>query len=355
MPEQPETSDAYPQTWALRFGRLALRGIGRLAWLLAWLWVIGAAWFSEVGPSSLPAFLATTVGVGFPLAWYRRRGARRRTALVFVAAFLVAVGLWTLKQPKVQAQWVPELARLPAISLDGDNLTIDGLRDCAYRTEEDFDLRYRIESYDLGELETLDLLVERFHAWDALAHTLLSFGFADGRHVVVSVEVRREVGESFDPVAGLFKQFELTYVLGTESDLIGLRTNHRKSRAWLYPMRTTKERIQSLFRSMLTRAQHLQASPEFYNTLTSTCTTNIVDHVLDLVPDRFDPDWRVILPGHSATLAYEAGLIDTDRSFDAMQEAFRIDEIAQAGPVDAAFSQRLRSGRPPRAPGPAPR
>ena len=207
----------------------------------------------------------------------------------------------------------------------------------------------------LADTPSLDLLVERFHPWNALAHTLLTFGFSDGRHVVISVEVRREIGESFDPIAGLFRQLELMYVLGTESDLIGLRTNFRKSHAWLYPIRTTKERIRKLFRSMLARAKHLQTSPEFYNTLTSTCTTNIVDHVLDLAPDRFDPDWRVLLPGYVATLAYEAGLIDTDLSFDAMQEAFRIDDIAQAGPVDTVYSQRIRSGRPARVTGEPPR
>lgn len=351
MAQQPTSGDTQPQAWPLRAGRLALRGLARLAWLIAWLWVIGAAWYSELGPRFLPKLLAAAIAIAFPLAWYRCKAMRRRTALVFVATFLLALCLWTLKRPKTEAYWVADLAQLPTISLEGDQLTIEGLRDCAYRTPEDFDLRYRIETYDLAELETLDLLVERFHPWNALAHTLLTFGFSDGRHVVVSVEVRREIGESFDPIAGLFRQFELTYVLGTENDLIGLRTSYRRSRAWLYPMRTTKERIQKLFRSMLARAKHLQTAPEFYNTLTSTCTTNIVDHVLDLVPHRFDPDWRVVFPGYSATLAYEAGLIDTDLSLDAMQEVFRIDEIAQAGPVDAVYSQRIRSGRPARVTG----
>lgn len=349
------TSGNQPQAWPLRLGRLALRGLARMAWLLAWLWVIGAAWYSELGPTFVPILMATAVAIGFPLAWYRWKNTRRRTALVFLATFLLALGLWTLKRPKTDAYWVAELAQAPTISLEGDQLTIEGLRDCVYRTKGDFDLRYRIETYDLAQLETLDLLVERFHPWNALAHTLLTFGFSDGRHVVISVEVRREIGESFDPIAGLFRQLELMYVLGTESDLIGLRTNFRKSHAWLYPIRTTKERIRKLFRSMLARAKHLQTSPEFYNTLTSTCTTNIVDHVLDLAPDRFDPDWRVLLPGYVATLAYEAGLIDTDLSFDAMQEAFRIDDIAQAGPVDTVYSQRIRSGRPARVTGEPPR
>ena len=89
----------------------------------------------------------------------------------------------------------------------------------------------------------------------------------------------------------------------------------------------------------------LQQEPEFYNALTSSCTTNIVDHVIDLVPDRIPFDWRVWLPDFSAELAHELKLIDTTLSFEDAESHFRVDEIARQGPIDADFSRRLRSGR----------
>jgi hypothetical protein len=199
--------------------------------------------------------------------------------------------------------------------------------------------------FDLGALRSIDFMVERFHADVFLAHTLLTFGFDDGARVVISIELRKEAGESFDPIAGLFKQYELMYVVGTEQDLIGLRTNHRRSRVWLYPIQTTPERMRALFLDMLERARTLAGKPEFYNSLTSSCTTNIADHVRVLVPGRISLDWRILFPGYAGELAHELDLIDTDLPFDEAEDRFRIDLTAQEQPIGDDFSQRIRSGR----------
>lgn len=314
---------------------------GRLLFGVTWSWVIGAAWYSGL-PRPLPPVLAVALAVGFPLAWYRLD--RRRVAWAFVAVAVVALGLWTLKRPKASAHWAADLAHSPAMTWNGSEVTIDGIRDCRYRTPEDFDVRYRVETVDVDTLRTLDFVVERFAALDGLAHTLLTFGFEDGRHIAISVEIRREEGESFHPIAGLFREFELTYVIGTEEDLIGLRTNARPaSRVWLYPIRTTRERMRSLFVQMLRRADHLGRAPEFYNTLTNTCTTNLVDHVVQLVPGRIGWDWRLVLPGYAAGLAHDLGLIDTDLPLEAAEARFRIDERAREAPLGVDFSRRIRT------------
>jgi hypothetical protein len=335
--------DEKRRLWA-RAGQAALRVLGRLAFGIAWLWVIGAAWYAGL-PRPLGPFLAAALAVGFPLAWFRTD--RRRVAWVFVATAALAGGLWTWKQPRTRAHWAADLAHDPVLSWEGDTVTIDGVRDCRYRTPDDIDVRYRIETLDVTTIRTLDLVVERFHALDALAHTLLTFGFEDGRHIAISVEVRREEGEAFHPIAGLFREFELVYVIGTEEDLIGLRTNVRpSSQVWLYPIRTTPARMQALFVAMLRRAEHLTRAPEFYNTLTSTCTTNLVDHVVQLVPGRLGWDWRMVLPGYAAAWAYERGLIDTTLPFEEAQVRYRIEERARAAPPDADFSRRIRTWSP---------
>jgi hypothetical protein len=285
------------------------------------------------------------VAVAIPLAWYRL-GNHRAVATWFVVLAALVMGLWQLKRPRADRAWVRELARQPAVEVQGSSVRIAGIRDCRYRTPEDFDLRYVDRVFDLDRLDSVDFLVERFSDLDGLAHTLLTFGFEGGEHVAVSVELRREEGESFHPVAGLFRQFELTYVIGTERDLIALRTNHRQSRVWLFPIRTTPEQRRSLFLSMLDRAAALQREPEFYNSLTSSCTTNIVDHVHELVPGRIPLSLRVTLPGYAGSLAYELGLIDTDLEYEEAEAAYRIDPVAQAGGDGPGFSARIRAGRP---------
>ena len=319
------------------------KGICGLAFAAAWLWMVGAARYSEL-PGPLPWILALALLAGVPALWAWRRRQGKPFALAFVALFALVVVAWQFKRPTLDRTWVADMRRDARITIEGNRFTVHGLRDLAYRTPDDFALRYQTRTYDLNALRTVDFMVERFHAFKGLAHTLLSFGFDGGDALCISVEVRREVGESFGPVKGLYKQFELMYVLGTERDLIGLRTNYRKSRVWLYPIRTTPERKRALLLAMLRRADALQRKPEFYNTVTSSCTTNIADHVVALVPThRFD--WRLWLPGYSASLVHDLGLIDTALPFAAAQARFRIDDVARQGPTDASYSARIRSRR----------
>ena len=193
-------------------------------------------------------------------------------------------------------------------------------------------------------------IVEPFDDWKGPAHTLLSFGFegeSGVEYVAISVEIRKEEGEEFSPWRGLVREYELMYVIGSEDDVIKVRTNFRKDDTYLYPIATDKEKMQWLFLSMLERANELKEQPEFYNTLTSTCTTNIVDHVNDMVEGRIPFSYKVLLPGYSDELAYDLGLIDTDLSFEEAQDKFRIDELAQEYDEEGnvGFSQWIRGER----------
>ena len=330
------------RTFLLRLLRL----LGRAAFLLSWLWCIGALWFLGPDPSWVRMGLALSFAILVPLLWWRLRSWRRCVAGGFVSLLVVLIMVCGSQRASNERPWTADLATLPEITVGESRVQIRNLRDCTYRTEDEYELRLREESYELSSLTSVDFLVERFHAYDFLAHTLLSFGFEDGRHVAISVELRREEGESFHPIAGIYNQYEIMYVVGTESDLIGLRTNFRKSRVWLYAIRTTPERMRALFLDMLRRAQGLSDRPEFYNSLTNSCTTNIVNHVRMLVPGRIPLDWRVILPGYAGELALELDLIETDLPTDEALAAFRIDPVAQEGPVDETFSRRIRSVRP---------
>ena len=104
------------------------------------------------------------------------------------------------------------------------------------------------------------------------------------------------------------------YVVADERDLLGLRVNVRKNPVYLFPIKAEPDHVRTLFVAMLERANQLHERPEFYNTLTNTCTTNIVRH-LKQVSERDVPfDLRVLFPGYSDELAFELGLIDFDGS-----------------------------------------
>ncbi len=317
----------------------------RLTFALFYLWCLGAIWYSNVGPGFLRAIVVAAFALGFPLAWYRSPrtwiGNRRYVSAVFYLTAVTLIIAWQFKRPGNEGNWSPDVAVLSWAEFAGDRVTIHNIRDCEYRSIDDYDVRRYDATFDLNELSTVHFLVEPFSSFRGPAHTMLAFGFSDGRHFAISVELRKEIGEAFHPLPGFFKQFELIYVVGDERDLIRLRTDHRKHEVYFYPIKATPADKRKLLTDMLNRANALRERPEFYNTLTSSCTTNIVDHVNKLIDGPRPFNLKVLLPAMADELAYEMGLIDTALPFDEAKRFFRIDQRAQQDD-GTPFSQRIR-------------
>jgi hypothetical protein len=285
--------------------------------------------------------------VANPSRW-RRWLRRAAIALaILVAVPIVGYGALVLTiRPSNERDWSPDQARLSTASFAGDSVHIENVRNAVYRSVSDYDVRWERRSYDLRQLESVWFVVEPFSEIRGPAHTFLSFGFADGRYVAISVELRKEQGESFHPVQGLLRQYELTYVVGDERDLIGLRANHRRDSVYLYPVRTTPEKKRALFVAMLERANGLAERPEFYNTLWSSCTTNIVSHINDLVPGRVPFSYKVLLPAYSDELAYDLGLLDTSLPRETFRGPHLINARAAAYADREDFSAGIRGLAP---------
>ncbi len=268
--------------------------------------------------------------------------------VLFIALLLTAVVLafWFFgPQPSNDRDWTPDQERLPWAEFSGRRVGVHNVRYFRYRSVADYDVAWEDRSYDLDRLRSAWFLVEPFERdWDGPAHTLMSFGFEGDEYLAISAEIRKEKGEEFSPLKGLLRQYEIMYVVGDERDLIQLRTNHRRDPVYLYPVRASRERIEQMFVGMLRRANRLREEPEHYNTLTNTCTTNIVRHVNELVPGRVPWSYKVLLPGYSDELAYGLGLIDTDLPFSAAKRRFRIDDDALRAAGREDFSRQIRRG-----------
>jgi len=271
----------------------------------------------------------------------------RRALLRLLAAVTAAyVALVVVVRPSNQREWSSDQDRMASADFSGDFVRVSNLRNALYRSSSDFDVRWEERRYDLRRLVSVWYVVEPFADWRGPAHTFLSFGFDDGRYVAISVEVRKERGEAFSPLRGLLRQFELAYIVGDERDLIGLRANHRHDDVYLYPMRATPAQARALFSAMLQRANALAAQPEFYNTLTNTCTSNIVSHINVLAPGRIPFSYRTLLPAYSDDLAHELGLIDTALPMATYRAAYRINERAAQHADQEDFSAAIRAGLP---------
>ncbi|MEW4561748.1 DUF4105 domain-containing protein [Bremerella sp. JC770] len=238
--------------------------------------------------------------------------------------------------------WAPDQAKLPISEVHGDQITIHNVRNCRYATADDYVVQYYDKDIRLSDIQTVDFIVVPFKDTPSVAHTMLSFGMSDGQYLVSSVEIRKEANEEYSAWKGFFNQYELMYVIGDERDVINLSSNYYKSDVYLYRTVAQPEQAQELFLDVVKRANQLAASPEFYNTVTNNCTTNIVSHVNKIAPKSVPYDMRILLPGYSDEYAYSLGLLDTSIPFAQLRSESKINQLAERYRDDENFSQYIR-------------
>ena len=326
---------------ARRIGQI-VRGM-LLAGLL--LWSAGALYYAPLLPQAWRAPAAVTFALLIALAFLflARRG---RTALVTVVAFVLLVGLFFRIPASNDRDWQPEVANLPYATINGDLITIHNIRNFAYRTETDFDPRWDTRTYDLSKLDSADVIAV-YWAGKAIAHVMVSFGFAGKDYLAVSIETRKEKGESYSTLAGFFRQYELYYVVADERDVIGVRTTYRQPQEDVYVYRTNApvENIRRVFLDYIKSINDLRERASYYNTLTTNCTTSILFHTR-MNPGSPPISWKVLLSGYVPDYLYDLGRIDTSRPFAELEKLSLVNARAHAADRDPAFSQRIRVGLP---------
>lgn len=270
--------------------------------------------------------------------------------LASVLAVLLLVGAllawWARQVPRSDRDWAADQARPPRITLDGDRIAIEDLRDFRHGADGSVTEGYRNVEYDAADVRRVWFVLAPFaNRWRGLAHGFVSFELTGDRYVSISVEARREADETYSLVGGLLRGFEKTYVVGTEEDLIGLRAV-RGDTLFVYPSRAAPEQARALFVDMLRAAERLRTRPEFYNTLLDNCMTALRDHVNRLDGVSLPYGWGILLPGYSDGLALEHGLLDTELPLERARERFRVDvrarEALERGASAAEFSRAIR-------------
>jgi hypothetical protein len=231
---------------------------------------------------------------------------------------------------------------LPYAKFSGHKAKLYNVRNFRYATEDTYVPDYYDRVYDLTRLSGVDFIVVPFPRVPALAHTMLSFVFADGNNLAVSVEARLEKGERYSPLRGTLRQYELMYVVADERDVIPLRSEHRHLDVYIYRTKATPEEAREMLASVLERVNQLARQPEFYHTLTNNCTTNLVAHVNKIRPGRVAYGWQLLFNGHSGRLAYDLGLLDTNQPFEQTQQLAWANQRIRQARTSGNFSEEIR-------------
>jgi hypothetical protein len=179
-----------------------------------------------------------------------------------------------------------------------------------------------------------------------MAHPIASFQFADTPPVCFSIEVRREIGESYSAIGGFFRQYELIYVVADERDVIRVRTNFRRGEdVYLYRTTATPAQARERFMDYIAALNQLHDQPRWYNAATTNCTTSI--RTQRAAARRAPWDWRILFNGKADELMFERGSLATDGlSFAELKTRSLINAAAKVADGAPDFSRLIRIGLP---------
>jgi hypothetical protein len=310
--------------------------------LLTVLWAAGALWHDLPaspgwGKAASAAFLAAVAGMAF---------AKHKRLRIAAAAMPLLVAAWWLSlQPSNDRDWLPDVDRTAHAEIAGDEVTLHNVRNFDYHSETAATPRWETRSVRLSQLTGIDMAVGYWGS-PYMAHPILSFQFADAPPVCFSIETRKETGEHYSAIGGIYRQFELIYVVADERDVIGLRTNHRVGEdVYLYRLAVTPEQARLRFVETLRALNRLRERPRWYHAITTNCTTGIRGQT---DPRRRAPwDWRILLNGKGDEMLYERRAIRTaGLSFADLKRASHVNAAARTAHASPDFSDRIRANLP---------
>jgi hypothetical protein len=302
-------------------------------------WVCLAVYYSNL-PGSLVRTVCSILSAVVLLSLFFWVRSLKAGIITYAIVFGVVLGWWWLIPASNDRDWHQDVATLPSAEITGNIITIHNIRNFDYSSTTDYAIAHYDKTVNLDQLETVDLFLV-YWGPRLIAHTIMSFGFADGTYIAISIETRKEKGEEYSAIKGFFKQYELTYVVADERDVVRLRSNYRNEDVYLYRLQVDKELARAVFIDYFNFINRLAEEPAWYNALTMNCTTAIRGHSKPYSPDSAF-DWRRLANGRIDEMMYERGTITSDLSFDEHRKQSLINEHAQTHDQDPGFSQRIR-------------
>lgn len=312
---------------------------------LAAVWGGFALWY-RASKSTATRTLGVAVWAGFSVAlgaalW---RGHGTFAAAGFCLGLAALLTWWARLRPTNQGDWADDVARLSTGEISGERVTLHNVRNFDWRAGGECARRWETRSYDLRALQSVDMVMSYWRG-PAIAHMVMSFGFADGSHVAFSVEIRRLRTQQFSEIGGFFKDFELSIIAADEHDVIRLRSNVRGERVFIYRLVLPASAVRQLFLAYVEEANDLAGSPRFYNTVTVNCTT-LVYRMMRRIVGHLPLSYRLLFSGYIPEYVYRIGGFDDRYSLEELRSLGYASERARQSAGPESFSADIRRGMP---------
>ncbi|OTG84021.1 DUF4105 domain-containing protein [Acinetobacter sp. ANC 4648] len=280
--------------------------------ILSSIWLCIAIWIQQPGGWLLSRIIIVIWSL-FSLSIlgiyiHQKVLSRRKDLIIYILAFIGSL-FWYFNIPAQQNRdWSPEVARILSYEKQGNIVTLHNIRDFTWYSKDQFDEHWDTRRYNLEHISGINIITS-YWMGPQIAHTLVSFDFTDQKPLVFSIEIRKEKSESFSAIGGFFRQFELSLVAADEQDIVYTRSNIRGEQVYFFPIKMPKAEMQALFLEYLKKSDELRAQPQWYNTLTSNCTTLVFDMIQAISPQQLPTDYRLLASGYLPNYLYDLGAI----------------------------------------------
>lgn len=297
----------------IALGKVLLHALFSLFVILSSIWLCFALWIQQPGSVLTSqiliglwiSFACSILGIYFTQSVF----SRGKDSIIYLIILALAM-LWYFNIPaKQDRDWSPDVANILSYQRDGDLVTIDNIRNFEWYSQDRFQERWETRTYDLAQITGVNIITS-YWMGPQIAHTLVSFDFADQNPLVFSIEIRKEKDEAFSAIGGFFRQFELSLIASDEKDIIYTRSNIRGEQVYFFPVAMSKPAMKALFLEYLSKSDELRAQPKWYNTLTSNCTTLIFDMVQAIDPNKLPKDYRLLASGYLPNYLYDLNVLN---------------------------------------------
>lgn len=256
---------------------------------------------------------------------------------------LVISFIYLVLKPSNDRNWEVGFDKLTQVNISGSIVDFKNIRNYKYSQNgiESFDHIDR--QVDASKITRVWFVVEPFGSLKAIAHTYLVFDFEEGDPIILSVEARREKGETYDAFTGMFNQYELIYLWSTESDQTIRRVILENNKLYMYPLNISQDKAQTFFLDLAKRTHELESTPRFYNTLFANCTNELFKTAKGSFNGIFPVHISYFMPGYSHYMLYNNELIPNDKPVDEIQQQYFISDNVKEVYNQEDFSKALRS------------
>ena len=300
------------------------------------VWMAGALYY-DVGRASRTAWGLVLVWVASVVFAYVMWQPPWQAFLLILAIFSLFLVWWFSQKPSNQRNWEPNVAVLARVTIHGDTVTIDNVRNTEYRTLQDYTLKHETRTYRLSRLRGVDALI---CCWDSpwMSHPMFVFDFGPDGRVCISIEVRYRIGQDYNLMRSLYRQQELVYNVCDERDAILRRTKYSSGHdVYLYRMVADEDEIRQFFTEYSERINTLIDSPRWYHGLTANCTTSVYMQR----KRRMEWDWRLLCNGSLDRMLYDRKRLDQSQPLEILKQQSWVNEIANRAAPDS-FGDYIR-------------